>query len=36
VWVNTDGAVRFMSPFGDYTRSDLGCESGQQVSYEHL
>ena len=36
VWVNTCRAVSFMSPFGDYKRSGLGRENGQDAIYEYL
>jgi aldehyde dehydrogenase (NAD+) len=36
VWVNTDRAVSYLSPFGGYKRSGLGRESGQEMIREYL
>ena len=36
VWVNTYRAVSFLSPFGDYKRSGLGRESGQEMIKEYM
>ena len=36
VWVNTNRAVCFVSPFGGYKHRGLGRESGQEAIYEYL
>ena len=36
VWVNTCRATSYLSPFGGYKRSGIGCESGLTAIREYL
>jgi len=36
VWINTDRALSYMSPFGGYKRSGLGRENGRDAVREYM